>query len=56
MGNYAKSEPLYLEAIAIREKTLGKAHIDYATNLGNLAILYDAMGSFEKSERISLKL
>jgi len=37
---YAKAEPLYNRALAIREKALGPEHPDVATSLNNLAMLY----------------
>jgi len=50
MGNYAKAEPLYIEAKEIREKVLGKEHPDYAQSCNNLAGLYYAMGHYAKAE------
>ena len=41
-GRYAKAEPLYQRALAIREKALGPEHPDVATSLNNLAALYHA--------------
>ena len=38
--NYIKAEPLYLRALAIREKVLGKEHPDVANRLNSLALLY----------------
>ncbi len=37
---YAEAEPLYKEAIAIGEKTLGKEHPDVAVWYNNLGLLY----------------
>jgi Tetratricopeptide repeat len=39
MGDYAKAEPLYLEALPIRLKVLGLEHPDTAVSLNNLAAL-----------------
>ena len=50
MGDYAKAEPLYQRALAIREKALGPEHPDTATSLNNLAVLYEAMGDYAKAE------
>jgi len=40
MGNYAKAEPLYRQALEIRRTTLGETHPDVATSLSNLALLF----------------
>ena len=41
LGDYAKAEPLFKRALAIREKALGPEHPDVATSLNNLALLYN---------------
>ena len=43
-AEYAKVEPLYLEARAIRKKVLGRQHPDYAATLDNLAVFYSFDG------------
>ena len=50
MGEYAKAEPLYQEALRIRQKVLGPEHPEVATSLNNLAALYNAMGEYAKAE------
>ena len=50
MGDYAKAEPLFKEALEIRQKVLGPEHPDTATSLNNLAALYQAMGDYAKAE------
>jgi tetratricopeptide (TPR) repeat protein len=50
MGNYQKAEPLYVQSLQITEKTLGKAHPDYALSLSNLAGLYFSQGNYQKAE------
>ena len=50
MGEYAKAEPLYQEALRIRQKVLGPEHPDTATSLNNLAVLYRHMGEYAKAE------
>src|SRR5271165_4756914 len=50
MGEYAKAEPLYREALRIRHKVLGNEHPDTATSLNNLALLYHEMGEYAKAE------
>jgi CHAT domain-containing protein len=47
---YDKAEPLLLEAKQIRERVLGKLHVDYANSCNSLAILYYRMGQYEKAE------
>jgi tetratricopeptide (TPR) repeat protein len=42
-GQYAKAEPLYQRALAIREKALGPEHPDVATSLENYAVLLRKM-------------
>ncbi|WP_353482849.1 CHAT domain-containing tetratricopeptide repeat protein [Haliscomenobacter sp.] len=50
-----EAEKWYLEAIAIREKVLGKQHSDYAGALNNLAILYKSMGKYDQAEPLYLE-
>ena len=50
-----EAEKWYLEAIAIREKALGKQHPDYAGALNNLAILYKSMGNYDQAEPLYLE-
>jgi CHAT domain-containing protein/Flp pilus assembly protein TadD len=50
MGDYAKAEPLFNQALVIRKVALGEKHPDYATTLNNLALLYQAMGDYVKAE------
>ena len=49
-GDYAKAEPLYQRALAIREKALGPEHPDVARSLNNLANLYHDRGDYAKAE------
>jgi CHAT domain-containing protein/tetratricopeptide (TPR) repeat protein len=49
-GQYAKAEPFYEQALAIRKKSLGEAHPDYASSLNNLAVLYESQGHYAKAE------
>ncbi len=55
MGDYAKAEPLFLQALEISKRALGENHPDYATSLNNLALLYKAMGDYAKAGRSSVK-
>ena len=54
-GDYPEAEQWYLESIAIRKKTVGKDHPDYALSLNNLATLYMYMGQYEKAEPLYLE-
>ena len=49
-GKYAKAEPHYRRALAIREKALGPDHPDVATSLNNLAALSYAQGKYAEAE------
>ena len=49
---YAEAEPLYLRAIAIREKALGPDDPAVALTLANLAALHDAQDHFEQAEQL----
>ena len=50
MGDYARAEPLFRQALEIRKKALGEGHPDYAAGLNNLAALYQAMGDYARAE------
>ena len=50
MAQYAKAEPLYHEALEIRNKALGESHPYHAQSLSNLASLYQAMGDYARAE------
>ena len=45
---YEQAEPLYKMSLVIREKALGKEHLDVAESLYNLAELYRSMAGFYK--------
>ena len=55
MGDYAKAEPLFKEALAIREKVLGPRHPLTAQCLNNLAALYQTMGDYAEAEPLYKK-
>jgi len=54
MGSYEDAEPLYNQCLSIREKELGKKHIDYCSTLQSLAYLYHLMEEYKKSEELSI--
>lgn len=53
-ADYQKAEPLFLEAMNVRERILGIAHPDYARTENALAILYSFTGKYEKAEPLFL--
>ena len=54
LGDYKKSEELFLKTVAIRLENLGELHPEYATSLNMLAELYQEMGLYKKAEPIYL--
>ena len=46
---YENAIGLHLQAVAIRKKTLGEEHPDYAYSLNKAAQVYDNMGQYEKA-------
>jgi len=51
-GRYAEAEPLYTQAVATYERTLGDKHPYFATALGNLAQLYGTQGRHSEAEAL----
>jgi CHAT domain-containing protein len=49
-GDYAKAEPLFQRALAVREKSLGPESPDVANSLNTLAELYRSSGDYVKAE------
>lgn len=52
---YAAAEPLYLRAVEVKEKTLGKDHPDVAEVLNGLAGLYIRKGKYGEAEPLYLR-
>ncbi|MDM8559546.1 tetratricopeptide repeat protein [Candidatus Parabeggiatoa sp. HSG14] len=50
MGDYARAEPLYQQALAIMKTVLGENHPYTATSLNNLAVMYYSMGDYARAE------
>jgi CHAT domain-containing protein/Tfp pilus assembly protein PilF len=50
MGEFARAESFYQQAVDIAGKTLGKDHPDFATTLQGLAVLYDNRGDYARAE------
>ncbi len=51
MGRYSSAESFTSEALALREKTLGKSSKAYASSLNNMAVLYQETARFNESEK-----
>ena len=49
-AQYSEAEPVLKRALAINEKARGPDHPDVATDLNNLAILYDDQGKYSEAE------
>jgi tetratricopeptide (TPR) repeat protein len=49
-GQHVKAEPLYQQALEIREKALGAEHPNVATSLTGIARLYAKQGQYAKAE------
>ncbi len=54
-GKYAKAEPLYQRAPAIREKALGPEHPDVAQSLENYAALLRQTARVDEAERMEAR-
>jgi CHAT domain-containing protein len=54
-GKYSEAIPLAERALAIREKVLGKEHLNVAESLNNLAALYFSQGNYAKGETLHLR-
>jgi len=55
-GKYAQVEPLYKEALAIREKTPGPDHSDVVHVLENMVELYKAMGKDDEAKKLTARI
>ncbi|RLS85866.1 MAG: CHAT domain-containing protein, partial [Planctomycetota bacterium] len=54
-AQYAKAEPLYLEALKINREVLGNKHRDTAGNIFNLANIYTIQAQYAKAEPLLLE-
>src|SRR5260370_39848564 len=52
MGDYVKAEPLFTEALEIRQKVLGREHPNTAITLKNLAYLELDLGKIQEAKRL----
>ncbi len=55
LADFNKSEPLFKQALSIRESLLGKDHADVAASLNDLGELYRHRGEYEKPEVLYLR-
>jgi len=51
-ANYEEAEPLYKRALALNEASFGKDHPEVATNLNNLAELYNETNRLAEAETL----
>jgi tetratricopeptide (TPR) repeat protein len=51
-GKSDEAEPMYRQALALREKVLGKEHPDTLTSMNNLAGLLEGQGKYDEAEPI----
>src|SRR5262249_34693686 len=49
-GHYSEAEPFLQQALSLREQQLGSDHLDTATSLYHLAILYRLAGKYPEAE------
>ncbi len=54
-GRYAEAEPLFLQALDIRQRQLGDDHPDVAASLNSLALLYQGQGRYAEAEPLFLQ-
>ncbi|MCX6381646.1 MAG: tetratricopeptide repeat protein, partial [Armatimonadetes bacterium] len=54
-GRYGEAEPLFLEGLAIRRKSLPEGHPQIAGSLNNLAGLYRSQGRYGEAEPLFLE-
>ena len=48
-GEYDRAEPLYRQALSLKEKLVGPLHPDTAMTLNNLAVLLKAQGKMDEA-------
>src|SRR5579859_7250042 len=54
-GRYGEAEPFLLQSLSIHEQQLGPEHLDTATNLRHLALLYRHQGKYPQAEQLFLR-
>ena len=53
MGDYARAEPLYRQALAIYKQALGEKHPDYSMALSELSLFYQTTGNYAAAEPLA---
>jgi tetratricopeptide (TPR) repeat protein len=51
-GHYSEAEPFLQQAFSLREQQLGPEHLDTATSLYHLALLYEKQGKYTEAETL----
>ena len=54
-GRYSEAEPLFLQALSLRESLLGKNHIKVANILNLLGVLYNNQGRYSEAKLLFLQ-
>src|SRR5262245_11525611 len=51
-GMYGEAEAYYLRALAVAEQTFGPDHLEIATALNNLGVVYKYLSRFAEARRV----
>ncbi len=54
-GHYSEAEPFLKLTLSLREQQLGREHLDTATSLYHLALLYERQGKYTEAEPVFLR-
>ncbi|MBD2215779.1 tetratricopeptide repeat protein [Calothrix sp. FACHB-1219] len=54
-GKYSQAEPLLIQALELRRRSLGEEHPDFASSLNNLAELYGSQGKYSQAEPLFIQ-
>jgi len=54
-GRYGEAEPLYIKALKLCKKVLGREHPDTIRSMNNLAGLYNVQGRYGEAEPLFTK-
>src|SRR5690348_9264537 len=54
-GKYAEATEIAKQALAAKEKAYGPEHLEVATSLNNLALLYQELGRYADAEPLYMK-
>lgn len=56
VGTYSQAQPLYAEAVEVRERILGPEHFDVAASINDLALLYYTTGKYSEAAELYERL